>query len=305
MSDPNDAKPSTDPQAPAPASGAAASSSGDRPSGAQDVGFRYQAEPGIPEWLVGKTPKEAAAIAASLYNTALSGQTPQPTYGQQANYQGAGQPQPTYGGTSTMQYPQQSVAPPTEEEWDMNPREAMRKQLAYERETTIKPQFQQYGNTLRQQAIFNAKLAFKEDFDKYGPEIVQYMNQVDPQYLTPDMMDNIVKVVRGNHIADLQREAVERARKEWEQQPMSGSPLRSGTQPTGIPQPSGIDLNSDELPEEYRKVLRAKGITERELDDFLSGNAGAIYGTTMEERRRGFFDMAKKGNVVTEEMPRV
>ena len=274
------------------------------PAGAQDTGFRYTASPGVPDWLVGKTAQETAQIASQLYQSALGGSAPTYTTGAaaQATPQYAAPPntQQYYGQPPQVTQPQ-GFAPPSQEEWEMDAQAASQKYFQYMQQTQVAPQLQQTQETIAAQSLAFAQDRHKEEFAKYGPEILNYWNMVPPGQRTIDMAEKVVKVVRADHLDDLERQAEERARKRIEEQMADGSLLRSGTQAAGVATPTGLDLTSEELPPAYRRTLAKYNIDESKLDEFLRGPAGGLYGGTIDERRKGWMEAAKKGDIVTEE----
>lgn len=119
-------------------------------------------------------------------------------------------------------------------------------------------------------------------FQKYGHEVDALLANVPIEHRTIDTIENIVKIVRGEHVEDLARELA--------QDMAQGDPtLRSngshGTNAGYSPVSSGRMTESEELPADYRQILKDKGITEETLREFcVSQNI------TMKE----WFDKAKK-----------
>lgn len=242
----------------------------------------------MPDFLVGKTAEEAATIAQQLYQAMVRGDTvPAPQAAQQMP-----QPQPW------QQPPAAGPQAPTQEEWDMNPQAAAQKYIDYVQKTQFQPEMQRRDVALGQTARALMAQKYADEFKRWGPEIDLMLQTVDPAYRTVDTVEQAVKIVRANHIDEI---AEERARAAMERQLESGTLLRPGTQPTGTPAPSGIDLKSAELPDNYARVLQRYRIDEATLDEFLSGPAGREYGATLDERRKNWLEQAKAGDVITEE----
>ena len=259
----------------------------------QSTGFRVAPGPGVPHWQVGKTAKEILADNAMLYAQAVSGaQTP-------PQQQAAPPPQQYQYG---VQPPAQPAGPvsPTQEDFDRDPMKAAQDLWAYRQQTEIAPMFQQQQQMLRQQTIAYAQDKYEDDFKRWAPEIMNYVNQLDPGAVTVDMMDKVVKVVRGEHLPELQQEMEEAARAKVEQQIADGSFPRSGSQVPSAQPSTALNLDNEELPENYKHLLQRYRVDEGKIDEFLRGPAGRLYGNTLEERRKNWMESAKKGDVITE-----
>jgi hypothetical protein len=104
-------------------------------------------------------------------------------------------------------------------------------------------------------------------FQKYGHEVDALLVNVPIEHRTIDTIENIVKIVRGDHVEDLARELA--------QDMFSGDPtLRSngssGSNRGYSPVQTGRMTESEELPADYRAILQEKGITEETLREFCA-----------------------------------
>jgi len=297
----------SEPQEPQSAPGATPTSSAGAepqrsPAGAQDTGFRYTAGDGIPDWLVGKTPEEAAKLASQLYNEVVQrGTNPQP------QTQSVGYPQPNQQSFNQQpQYYQPMTAPtqyqpPSQEDWLNDPGDAARRLIEYEKQTSFSPQMTQ---TLQGQAMMAREIVRQgdpESFKRWGPEIDMMLNQIDPQYRNVEAVKKVVSMVKADHIDELTREQVER---EIQKRLESNTLLRpDASQTPGASSPNRVDFDSEELGANYRKLLTRYNVTPETLDEFLQGTGGMrMYpGNTLEERRQAWLKAAKQGDVITEE----
>ena len=259
-------------------------------AGAQSTGFHFTADPSVPEWAVGKTPQELLGITTQLYNQMLRGNPATQSASPQMQQQ---QPQQQ----PTQSWGQPAMAPPTQEEWDTNYQAAVQKQIAYEKVTTFEPMFQRTSATLADQARGLAELRHPDAFKKYGPEISVMLSQLPPDQLTTFAIDKVVGMVKADHIDDIVSERLEREKQKMMD---SGALLRPGTShvPTAAA-PNGLDLN--QLPDSMKRNFERIGVRENDIEDFLRGPAGALYGATLPERLQNFLELSTKGDIITEQ----
>jgi hypothetical protein len=253
--------------------------------------------------MVGKTAQEVAKIASDLYHGMMNGgqqgnQPPTPGY----------QYQPSY-----VQQPQQFQAPPpqqqqaqlpTQEDWMNDPQSAFQRSMEIMRDTQFAPQLNESWTATASTALSLAQMKHKEAFDKWGPEIMQLYNQLDPRAkATASNIDMIVKMVRGGHVDDMQKEMEERLRKEMEQKFAAGGSLRPDTATGQIPSSDqfSIETMKDDLPPEYRRQLERHNITDADLSEFLLTKGRDLFpGANIAERKKAWLDLAKKGDIITE-----
>jgi hypothetical protein len=270
------------------------------PAGAQDTGFRYTAEEGVPPWLVGKTPKEAAQIAGDLYTAMQTGAQPQVQQPQQY--------QPNY--MQDQQQLQQPPAPtgpqpPTQDEWLENQPAAMEKYAAYLNATQFQPALQQQWQATGSVALSFAQQQHKDAFDKWGPEIMQLYGQLDPQAkANAQNITYIVDMVRGRHVGDMEKEIEDRVKREIEEKLATGGSLRPDTAAGAIPpaDPFSLAAAAEELPPNYKAHLQKYGIDDQTLTEFLmTKGRGMFPGKTLIEQKKAWLEMAKKEDVITEQ----
>jgi len=253
--------------------------------------------------MVGKTAKEVARIASDLYKGMLAGgqpQQPQPQYQQQYQPQYM---QPQY--QMQQQYPQQPQGPqmPSDEDWNLNPRQAMEQYTNYLKTTQFDPALQQQWNTTGLLALQIAQRDHKDAFDRWGPEIMGLYNQLPPESrANPQNIDTIVKMVRGNHVMDMQREMEERIRKDMEAKFASGGNLRPDTTAGVVPADTlTLESAQEELPPNYARLLRENHITDATLTEFLLTQGRDLFpGNTLADKKKAWMEMAKQGDVITE-----
>src|SRR5258705_3327285 len=138
---------------PSTAIGAAASGP-TTPVSVTDTGFRYQPGPGVPEYLHGKTPIEAAALTEQLRQALVNSQPRQP---QAMSWQQSQQVQyPT-------QQPIQQLRPPTQDDYTLDPYAATQQHIAYVAQTQFAPALQQATANARLLARSVGEMRHKDD----------------------------------------------------------------------------------------------------------------------------------------------
>ncbi len=270
------------------------------PAAAQDTGFRYTAAADVPDWAVGKTAKEVAVLAGQLYAELKRGEVAAP--------QPAAQPQPP-AQPGYAPYPPQPAAPvgpqpPTEDDWQTDPRGAAQKQADYMRVTQLDPVFAQQATQLGQQSRTIMEMKDPDAFKRWGPEIDILINQVDPTMRTVETIRKIVGMVKSDHLDELVSEGTQRAIQKAQE---SGGLRSDGSvgDGTSIEPLGSVDFDKEDLPENYRRILSRYGVTSEKLDEFLIATEIKGKNVTLAEARKTWLAKAKKGDVLTEEAIRL
>jgi len=268
-----------------PSSTSEAPSSGTNAS-LQQTGFRYTAETGVPDYLVGRDAKQTAELVRQLYeqNQKLVQGIPSPTPG--------AAPPPTYQTQTT------TVAPPTDEDFLNNPAKATKQYADYLAATQFQPRLQAQASTLAQQAKELVAMRRTDDFRRWGPEIDLMLQQVapDPTTWTPQNINYVVDMVRGRHVEDLLAE--ERAKT---QNPLGGAAARPDGSGMGTSLPASHAVDLQQLPPNYAAALKRLNVEQRDIDEFLVRTyvAGKLE-PTLEKARERWTKQAMRGDVVTD-----
>lgn len=107
-------------------------------------------------------------------------------------------------------------------------------------------------------------------FQKYGPEIMAHLTSIPHDQWTLALLKGVVKIVQSDHLDDL---ADERAREMVTQMDPSLRPTGShGDLNSYRPGPNGRIIESDRLSPEYQRLLKDKGLTDRDVADFCASN---------------------------------
>jgi hypothetical protein len=106
-----------------------------------------------------------------------------------------------------------------------------------------------------------------EVFQKYGPEVTQYLAKVPKDNWTVDLIEGAAKLVKADHLDDLVRDRTHQALQNMEPtiRPTGGGATPGPTTPD-------LSLKSDKLPTDWRDRAAKVGLTERELDEFCFAN---------------------------------
>jgi hypothetical protein len=208
--------------------------------------YRYPTDSG-PEWARGRTASEVLGITTQAVD-ALSrfNQAPQ-----------AIQQQP--------QYQQQAQEPIRDE--DFVDGRTFRSGLNAAAQS-FAPYLQQSVDLAASNSRAFAESQFQSEFKKYGPEIEAELAKLPRAAWTLDNIKTVVHFVRGKHVDEI---VEERAR----QMIASGeSSFRSGgaSGPPGSQTIQSNPLESEELPAEYRALLRKQNITRETVREFCRSN---------------------------------
>lgn len=226
------------------------------PTGAQETGFKFTPAPGIPEWLVGKSAAEAAALANQLY-------------AQNQRYMYQPQPQPVAQSYQPPVPQAPAFEQPKQEEWLSDPAGATKRYAEYLQQTQFAPQLQQQATIAAQTNRELVKLQRADEFRRWGPEIDMTLQQIapNPANHTPQNIAAVVDMVKARHVDELIAE--ERAKYQNE---LGGAALRPTGASGGASGASQMALGSvdlDKLPPGYRDALRALNVTNSTIDEFL------------------------------------
>src|SRR5438876_8245554 len=232
------------------------------PSGAQDTGFRYTAGPNVPDYLVGRTPADAAILMQQVMaqNQQLAARSWQPQAAQPQQY-GYQPQQPAY------QPPPPALEPPKPEEWLSDQAGATKRYADYLAATQFAPQLQAQAAQTAQTNRTLVQLQRPDEFRRWGPEIDITLQQMapNPASWTPQNVGAVVDMVKARHVNELIAE--ERAKFTNE---LGGASMRpSGANGVGTSALATNTVDFDKLPPGYRDALKAINVDQRTIDEFL------------------------------------
>ena len=155
----------------------------------------------------------------------------------------------------------------------------------------VAQRFQQVDHSLAQFAEQQIRSKYADAFARYGPEIVPLIANIPPHARTVDNLSMAVELVLGRHIQDERERA--RAEVAPPMDPTGRSYGAPGSPQTLAPGRLGRVTESDELPADYRDLLKQKNITDETVREFC-----AMQGISLQQ----WVDTAKKHNmnVITE-----
>lgn len=108
---------------------------------------------------------------------------------------------------------------------------------------------------------------YTDVFQKYGPEVTQYLARIPRAQWTVDIVEGAAKLVRADHLDDLARE---RANQIVQGMEPTIRPSGGGAAPAS-PTPD-FSLKSEKLPTDWRERAAKVGLDERTLDEFCIAN---------------------------------
>jgi hypothetical protein len=264
------------------------------------VEYRYPVDAKYPQWLHGKTPDEAAAIASGLYNQALSPQQQQQTVPQQ---------QPQHYQPYQQQAQQQQYAAPDQDAWLTDPGAASMQQMNQMYESKLAPQLEATTSQLASIAVQNAQLQYPNDFNKWGPEIAQQLAQLPPASKTAENIKMVIDIVRGRHANEIQEEVVQRRMQELQDSGTmrpDGSVQGSDTTPNIA---NRLDLDDERFTHTFnmggkqltfRQVCDRYGTTPADIDRMIDIVYVKDKGMTLEEGRKEYIQLLSDGKAFGE-----
>lgn len=249
--------------------------------------YRFTRDDGVPEWAVGRTAKEVATIGDQFWRQSMSAPT-QPQQPQRPTQQYGYEPQQP-----------QSSGLPSNDEWVSEPGTAAQKYAAYLQQQSGS-QFQQLQEQLGMQARSNAELRYRDEFRRWGPDIDTRLRQYlpSPTQWTPQAIEAIVGIVRGEHAEDLANERAEQRLQELIKKGQSGlgrSDAAVGGTSAGASH--ALDFNSEDLPPQRRQLMQMAGATPEALNELLRKFYPNL---PLAEAQKKWMDAAKKGDVLAE-----
>lgn len=240
--------------------------------------YRYTASDGVASYLIGKTPLEAAQLTDQLAK-ALA--TSAPT------------------GAPPAAPPPQPVGLPDADTWLTSPHDAFARGVNYIEQNRFRPaldtMFQRTASVTRQLAEMRHADAFK----RWGPEIDLQVKALPAEQQTPEAYEMVVKMVRGAHAEEIEQAALDRRVEEIVQKRLAaGGSIRpdGSVAPSGAPQPLGVDLNSDTLPDEFRRACLKAEVDPAAVDRFLLTTK--YYGTDLPSARKKYLESISRGYAV-------
>lgn len=210
--------------------------------------YRFTAEDGVEPWLIGKTGKETAQITKDLYTQALTQVTaqPQPQMGQQTIQQGSqiiqqGEPNP-----QNLQ-PTGGASLPTSDAFIENPAAATQQYGDYLYQQKIAPELQAVKQATAQQARQMAQMQYADEFKRWGPQIVGELNKLPLESQTPEMIQAVIKYIRGDHVDELVDERLASRAQELQDTNTLRADGTLGGVATSLSPTDAVNLESDKI----------------------------------------------------------
>ena len=186
-----------------------------------------------------------------------------------------------------------ALHPPTADDYLTDPVSATNRAIQFVAQTQFAPELERRDLSLAQTSRMLAEFKYKDEFRRWGPEILQLEQNVAAQQRNPQTYDYIVDIVRGRHAREVSAEAVEQ---EIQRRMTAAGAIRpdgaAGAAGGAVADPSPIDLESKELPGWWTQWCRENRITASTIDEFLLKSN--IYGSDLPKARTEYMKAAKR-----------
>lgn len=187
---------------------------------------------------------------------------------------------------------------PTGADFITDPDGAMKRLVEKYKRTEFAPAFQQTSEQMAQQTRLIAEMRYGDEFKRWGKEIDGYLSTYPSETrANPKAWELAVKHVRAEHIDQLVAEQIESKLK-------SGTLANAALSPHGAPgggpslsTPGSIDLNSDKIPPRFKALLSQRGISVREVDEFLAATQPNV---SPEKRWETYMKQLEGGDIHTD-----
>lgn len=200
----------------------------------------WRAGPEAPVWARGKTADEIMAITGNLMDAVVRPNAPTPT----PTTPGAIDPTAYATGQDILNAQQQAV-------------------------NQFAPALQRLAeqNATSTHRMVATDPRFAEVFQKYGPEVSQYLARVPKEQWTVDIVEGAAKLVRADHLDELARDRANQIVQSMEPtiRPTGGGSTSQAPKPE-------LSLNSEKIPSDWRERAKKVGLDERTLDEFCYAN---------------------------------
>lgn len=249
--------------------------------------WRYPDDYRVP-WMRGKTADEVANVSEQMYQSMMKPQEDQQRHEQ------FGVPQQTW----QQPQQQQTYQMPTDDDFLSSPASATQRYVEALKTQQLDPALNAIYSGQADLALYNVRRDEKEAFDRWGPEIMQNLSQIDRRLWNPSNIKKVVSMVRGDHAEDLVKDRVE---KEIQRRMESGTLRPDGATMTSSPTPaSGVDFNRyvAELPPRYSAYLERARMTPQVFEEFLQKTECEPRGIPLKQAADEWFENAKKGDIL-------
>lgn len=148
--------------------------------------------------------------------------------------------------------------------------------------------FQSVHESLAQNNLAQVRAKHPDAFERYSGEIMDLVARIPASSRTLDNLELTVELVMGRHVRDEAKRLASEMAANYD--PTLRSSGGAGTNMPGSGRPGPVTA-SDELPADYRDLLKQKGIDDRTLAEFFGSQGMGP------EQQREWFEKAKKHNV--------
>ena len=133
----------------------------------------------------------------------------------------------------------------------------------------VGPQLQQTADIAASSSYAAAAARRPKEFEKWGPEIQQELTKLPRHLWTLDNLEQVVTFVRGKHADEYARELAQQL---VTQMDPTIRPTGGGSGPIPSQTEEKRPLESDTIPEDWKRRAKAAGITEATIREFCTAN---------------------------------
>lgn len=139
---------------------------------------------------------------------------------------------------------------------------------------------QSAGDPVARQLAVGANLraiqqAEADAFRRWGPELQVEISKIPPDMRSLDNLQLVVDIVKSRHVQELVDEQARQKAVQLAQEQVAT--IRSGTGgSTTIPPTAAIDMQSDALPEQWRRLAQDKGLTVDQVREFCQATGQSV-----------------------------
>lgn len=216
--------------------------------------WRYPDSPDVPGWARGKSPMEVLQVTRGYEEAFNAGRSFAPPAAQVPT------PQVPAGPAAPFRFPDDDAILTGKD---------FRSTLERAFSQVIGPQLQQTAEQAASGVYAAAQARRPKEFEKWGPEIQQELSKLPRHLWTLDNLEQVVTFVRGKHADEYARDLAQQL---VTQMDPTIRPTGGGSGPIPSQHEEKRPLESDAIPEDWKRRAKSAGITEATVREFCAAN---------------------------------